>query len=178
MPDQDQVQDQVQVQVQDQSQNQTQKNNVSLRINRRMLSNGLLAGFLMSIYLIFLQVNGYDQSLTLKFGKYLLLAVVLFLVLRQVKKILPPISFFKRGIKIGAGVTIISALIIALTNIALFFINSTWAFNKFNMQPKGLEQLILLDGVMLFEIFVYGMIITFIILQFLKYQSPKGDHIV
>lgn len=159
-------------------QNKNQKENISLRINQRILSNGLLAGFLMSIYLIFLQVNGYDQSLFLKFGKYLLLAIILFLVLNQAKKILPPISFFKRGIKIGAGVTLLAGIIIALTNFALFFINNAWAFNKFNMQPKGLPELLILDVTMLFEVFVYGMIITFIILQFLKYQSPKGEHIV
>jgi hypothetical protein len=170
--------EQVQAQVQEQEQARNQNKNVSLRINRRILSNGLLAGFLMSAYLTFLQVNSYDQSLVLKFGKYILLAIVLFLVLNQAKKILPPISFFKRGIKIGAGVTLLSAIIIALTNIALFFINNTWAFNKFNMEPKGLQELLILDGVMLFEIFVYGMIITFIILQFLKYQSPKGEHLV
>jgi hypothetical protein len=154
--------------------------NNTFRFNFYNLSirNGILAGMLMSAYLVMLQLTNIDHTIWLKFVKYLFLGIVLAASLKKAKTYLPPLTFFKRGLQLGAVISTVSALIIMVSNLLLFTIDPNLSFNKFNLEADSLGQLSILNITLLFEVFVYGMILTFIFLQFFKYQNPDGDKVI
>lgn len=139
----------------------------------KIIKNGVLGGVLMGAYLLVLQLSNTDHTIWLKFVKYLFLAAVLGVALVKAKDYFPPVTYFKRGIQVGAGIAVFSGLTLMAINFALYFLNPELAFNKFNLEAKNIGEIIILDVVILFETFVYGMILTFICLQFLKYPR-KG----
>lgn len=139
---------------------------------------GIVAGFLIVGYLTFLQFTQYDQYTALRFFKYLFLAMVIGVTLKQAKNYYPPITYFKRGIQLGAGVSALTALIVAIFNVFFFFIDYEYTFSKFGLEASTLRRLAVLDVTLGFEIVVFGMIITFICLQFLKYNDPSNEGIL
>ncbi len=140
-----------------------------------IIRNGLIAGALMGTYLTLLQFANIENSIWLKFVKYLFLMMVLGIVLKNAKNYYPPVSYFRQGLKIGAGISVIAASVLMVLNIILFSFDADLSFNKFSLEAQNIGQLMILDVTILFEVFVYGMILTFICLQFLKYQNPKAE---
>ncbi len=154
------------------SENQTDDN---FQYWSKILKNGLWAGLTMMAYLVLLELSNSDHTIWLKFVKYIFLAMILGILLKNAKNYYPPVAFFKQGIKLGAGTSIIAGLVLMGFNFLLFLVMPDLSLNKFSLEASNIGQLIILDVVILFEIFVYGMIITFICLQFLKYQNPDGE---
>lgn len=150
------------------------ENNESEKKNKfnlifQIFKNGIIAGGMMVVFLTLIQLSQNDNSISLKFLKYIFLAVVLAFTLKQAKDYFPPLTFFKRGIQIGAGISLISGLMIMLSNFILFLTDTSLTFSKFGLEANSFGRLLVLDITLLFEIFAIGMIITFACLQRLKY---------
>lgn len=138
------------------------------------ISLGTIAGFLMGAYLLTLQIVGAGDSIGLKFFKYLFLLFALGMGISAYRKYNPTSSFFKNGIAMGAYITIISALVVVVIDFVISIISPDLSFNKFNLEINSPGDFLTTIGAIFFEILVFGMIGTFIFLQYLK-GKPKNS---
>ncbi|MEM6963188.1 MAG: hypothetical protein AAF573_00390 [Bacteroidota bacterium] len=135
---------------------------------------GITAGVSMAVFLVLAQIMTMGGSIVLKFFKYMVMFGVLAYGLSIQKSSMQAAYRFKNGIRLGAVVSAISALTLALANVIIYAISEPLAFDKFSMQSDSVGHMAVISGVLLFEVFVFGMIITFIILQKIK---PKRANI-
>lgn len=135
---------------------------------------GTVAGILMAAYLLILQIAGAESSIGLKFFKYLFLLLVLGLGISAYRRHNPTSTFFKNGIVVGAYTTLISALTVVIINFLISIIAPEFSFNKFNLEINTPGDFLATSGAIFFEILVFGMIGTFIFLQYLKGEPNNG----
>jgi hypothetical protein len=133
---------------------------------------GILGGVGMALFLVAAQLMA-GESMVLKFLKYIALFGALAYGLKAQKTYMQNNYTFKNGIQLGVIVTATSAITLALMNVFMFGISPELAFDKFSMQADSVGHLAVLSGVLFFEVLVFGMIITFIILQAIK-PKRKG----
>lgn len=138
-------------------------------VNSNNLSTqyGLLGGGIMVIVLMLFQVSGNDFSPFLKLSKYIALAVVIAWAL-NVYKSKTSGDIFITGISVGMKISLIAGVVLVLMNVGLYLLFPAYAFSKYNIEPSTLQQMALVCAVLLFETIVFGGIITFAILQYLK----------
>jgi len=129
---------------------------------------GIVGGIGMALFLVGAQVMTGGNSMILKFFKYIVLGAVLMYGLGIQKSYLKEDYNFINGIQLGGIVTVVSAITLALMNILLFSVTDNLAFDKFSMEADTVGHVSTLSGVLLFEVLVFGMIMSFIILQFIK----------
>ncbi len=134
---------------------------------------GLTAGLLMGIYLIMLQMIEMDSSISLKFLKYIVLIGVLGWGLHRYRQQNANGTFFANGIRIGALATLISAATLIVINVLVSLVMPEWAFNKFNLAIDSPGTFLITSGAIFFEVLVFGMVSTFIWLQYLKNRIPS-----
>lgn len=135
---------------------------------------GMVAGLLMGAYLLILQVGVAEPSSLLRFLKYLILAAVLGFSIYQYREHLPKGKVFRNGILLGLYITFVSALTLVAFNGLVYAVNADWAIDKFSLEPGSLGEFLVIDGVLFFEILVYGLILTFIWLQYFKSQVQQN----
>lgn len=128
---------------------------------------GLAAGIGISIVLLLFQLSGNDFSPFAKLVKYLVLASVVGVSLNNYKKLVPERIFIK-GLSFGLKLSIVAAITVVLVNIVLFLINPEIAFSKYSLVPDTFSKMGMISGVLFFETLVFGSLITFIVLQYLK----------
>ena len=138
-------------------------------INNSNLSTkyGLLAGGMMAFALFLFQVTGNDFSPFMKLSKYILLAISIVVALNLYKSKITGNIFFN-GLAVGTKLSLIAGLCLVVVNYALFFIYPTVAFSKYGIEPISLRQVTMISGVLFFESLVFGSLITFAVLQYLK----------
>lgn len=129
---------------------------------------GVLGGALMAFFLLALQAMMDDNLITIGFLKYIILAVVLGFALNNYKRYLNRDTIFKNGVLYGAYITLVSATVLTLVNMAIFNFVDGFTVEKFGIAANDFSDFFSISGAIFFEVFVFGMIITFIILQFLK----------
>jgi len=132
---------------------------------------GIAGGVGMAIFLVVAQLVSGD-SIALKFFKYIALAGVLIFGLSIQRSALQEDYNFKNGIMLGAYTTFVSAITLALMNIFIFFTMSNFTFSKFSVEADSFGNVMLLSGVLFFEVLVFGMVVTFCCLQFIKPKRP------
>lgn len=142
--------------------------NKEYKIWPNAISLGVVAGFLMSAYLLTLQFVGAEDAIGLKFLKYLFLLLILGVGINAYRKYDPTSSFFKNGIVMGSYTTLVSALTVVVINFVISVISPDLSFNKFNLEINSPGDFLTVSGALFFEILVFGMIGTFIFLQYLK----------
>jgi len=128
---------------------------------------GLASGIVMSAILILFQLAGNDYSPFLKLSKYLVLAVAIVGALTLLKENSNR-GIFINGIGVGTKLSLIAAISIVLINTIIFFISPELAFSKYSLEPTSIDQSGLISGILFFETFVFGSLISFITLQYLK----------
>ncbi len=128
---------------------------------------GLIAGFLMALALLLFQVNGNDFSPFMKLGKYILLALTIVVALNVYKEKING-NIFIKGIGVGTKLSLIAGIILVLINYLLYFTFPSLAFSKYSIEPHNLIQTTMISGVLFFETLVFGSLITFAALQYLK----------
>jgi hypothetical protein len=136
--------------------------------------SGLISGILMGMFLIILELTGQGANEGLKMVKYVFLGALLFYSLSAYKKSLPDGKIFKNGILLGLYTSFIAALsLIIFSALITGLTGGEIAFSKFTLDASaGLSQLLTLDILLFFEVIVFGMILTFISLQYLKDRKP------
>jgi hypothetical protein len=128
---------------------------------------GLIAGALMAVVLFFFQLTGNDFSPFAKLSKYILLGLVIVVALNHYKSNIEGDIFIK-GIGMGTKLSLIAGILLIVLNYTLFFLFPSLAFSKYSIEPTGLRQVTMISGVLFFETLVFGSLITFISLQYLK----------
>jgi hypothetical protein len=139
-----------------------------IRPNNLSSKYGILAGLSMALFLLVFQVSGNDYSPFLKLCKYGILGVAIVLALMSYKNSKRSKGVFIKGMIIGNKLSLVAAAILAMVNILLFLSVDQWAFSKYGVEPSSIGQSIVISGILFFETFVFGMIITLTTLQFLK----------
>jgi len=129
---------------------------------------GIAAGVGMAIFLVVAQLTSMGDSIGLKFFKYLVLGGVLAFGLSVQRGYLRGDYNFKNGIMLGAYITFVSALTLSLMNIFIFFTTDDLAFDKFSVEGNTFGDVVLVSVALFFEVLVFGMIATFIRMQFIK----------
>jgi len=139
-------------------------------VNPKNLSTryGIIAGILMALFLMSFQVSGNDFSPYLKLFKYGILGSAIVFALISYKSSKKSKGIFIKGMTIGNKLSLVAASILAIINIILFFTTNEWAFSKYGMEPETFFQSFVISGILFFETFVFGMIITLSALQFMK----------
>ena len=74
----------------------------------------------------------------------------------------------------GAYTTLVSALTVVILNFVISIIAPDLGFTKFNLEINSPGDFLATSGAIFFEILVFGMIGTFIFLQYLK-GEPKNN---
>lgn len=131
---------------------------------------GLLAGVIMSLLLFPLSIMGDFGGSILKFGKYIALAIILGTFLFRLSQ--EKNRFYKYAIGRGARISLIAAIVISMINIILFIINPSYSVSKYRLSPETFGGLMAVNGSLIFEVMVVGMILTFIFFQLFKNSNP------
>ncbi|MEM9921701.1 MAG: hypothetical protein AAF990_26600 [Bacteroidota bacterium] len=133
---------------------------------KAMMKYGILAGAMMTMFLYVVEASG--GSYGIKFFKYFFLLGTISWALYQYKVNLRPRRFFQNGILLGVGISFFSGLVVAVTNLAGYVSGTGLSLHKFQLDSSTMANTMVISGVIFFEIFVFGMILTLITLQFLK----------
>ena len=132
---------------------------------------GIWAGLAMASFLFIFQINGEDYSPFLKWLKYIFLGLSIILALRQYQ-IRREERIFIKGIGMGTKLSLIAGLVLILINFILYSTYPDLAFSKYNVEPHNFLQYFSISLVLFFETLVFGSIISFTVLQYLK-GEPK-----
>lgn len=135
------------------------------------VKHGLLSGILMSVLLFGLSISGNYGGSSLKLMKYLILLAVIAFSLYSVREKVKRKNYFRKALIRGLNISLISAVMISLVNLVLFLIDPSYAISKWNLTPSTLSDISVINMAILFDLFVYGGIATFIVYQGLK-PSP------
>ncbi|MEL6393117.1 MAG: DUF4199 domain-containing protein [Bacteroidota bacterium] len=136
---------------------------------------GIIAGLCATLFLVFLNANYDGVNAGLRFAKYLFIIPPISYALSRYKRHVPKGRFFKSGFILGMICSISAAGFLAITNIVLAFINPEWAFDQFMHGTSSIGNAISNSVFLAFEVFVFGMIISFANLQFLKGSGSTED---
>ena len=136
---------------------------------------GIAGGLGMAAFLVLGQLMVPEGSIALKFFKYISLGAVLIFGLSMQRSYMQDDYKFRDGMLLGAFTTLVSAITLIICNIVLFATTDSFAFDKFSKTADSFGNVMLLNGVIFFEVLVFGMIITFICLQSLKPKRPSTE---
>ncbi len=144
-------------------------------INPKNISTqyGITAGLLMASFLFAMQITGNDFRPFIKLLKYLLLGVPIVLALIAYKETVKG-DIFINGISLGAKLAFVAGLSLVVINFLLFMINPDIAFSKYGLEPVNMMQNLTVSAIILAETFVFGNLIAFVTLQYLKGSYNKG----
>ena len=145
--------------------------NPKFRLMRQSLIWGIQAGLWMGIFILVVNVLGGRDNIALKFVKYLFLVGILGWVLYRYRKANRTMTFFQKGIVLGAMTTFFSALTFLLVDLIVSVANPNLSFSRFGYEIDSTLDFLVVNGSLMLEILIFGMIGTFIWLQLLKYRT-------
>ena len=142
---------------------------LSKKYSNLILKYGLGSGIVMAIILLMFQWFGYPDKILIKYVNYIGLIFFLGIFMKHLKRMMrKDADLFIQGIKAGARISFVAGLVVIVINILLYLINPELAFNKFFIEPNSVLDLLTVSIFLLFETFVFGSLISFIILQYKK----------
>lgn len=141
--------------------------------DNKTISLGVMSGVSMALYLIVLELTMRESFGAIVYFQYLLLAAFIFLALRENEKARAAGRVFQRGLTIGIIVSAISGLLMVLTTLAFSVILPEYSLDQFGLADNNISRQIVTGFGMALETFVFGMILTFIFLQFMKKSSSS-----
>ena len=138
-------------------------------INTNNLSTryGMIAGLIMSIFLVAFQASGNDFSPFYKLANYIILGITVVIALNVLNQKTPG-DVFVKGVGTGTSLSLVAGLALVIINYLLFFIFPELSFSKYSIEPTNLKQVTMVSAVLFFETLVFGSLITFATVQYLK----------
>ena len=129
---------------------------------------GVATGIIMSLYLFAIDYATTSNVIALKFLKYIfLIGAIAIAIPRYINNVDRTVKFSK-GISFGAYLTITSAITMVILNFIAYLTTDSLAFDKFNSYSNSGWKLLFITGGIFFEVLVFGMISTFVVLQAIK----------
>ncbi|PHI21586.1 hypothetical protein CEQ90_01875 [Lewinellaceae bacterium SD302] len=145
----------------------------TIRISPRPVIIGVMCGVLMALYLAVINGVADFPGAGAKIFKYVLMGGFLTWALVKMERKYLAKDFVQLALMGSAIISGVSAAIVAVGNLIFYGINPDWGFAKFaEADGTGLTA-ISYSAIQLFEVFAIGMIISFILIQFLKGRSGK-----
>ncbi len=138
-------------------------------------NQGLKLGALMAVFLILVQIIFNPENVGyVKPGKYLIMLGMFYSTLITYKKGLERGQIYRKGFVLGIYMSAVAAITLVAILTGLQFVFQSFDFSKFFQTVDTTAEMIIFDWILLLETFVFGIIITFILLQGLKDTSiPK-----
>lgn len=143
-----------------------------LNIPSISLKYGLAAGLSMGLALLMLQLFCFEYAPYLKLTKYLFLIIFIAAMLSFLRKRFED-NFFTNGLVSGLRTAFTAGLTLAIMNILIYALAPEFAFTKYTLIPDRVFEAIAVSGILFFETFVFGGIITFFFLQMFKSSGPQ-----
>ena len=136
---------------------------------RKGLTYGLFSGLIMGgISLLISLIVGEDR-IGWDFLKYLVLGLALGQLLNTYKTYLPEGKVFKDGMQLGIYTSFVAAVTMAVLTLVISLLGvESGILQKYGLESDSVGDALLINGLMVFECLVFGMILTFVWLQSLK----------
>jgi len=135
---------------------------------RPSIKAGLVLGILISIYLAILAISGNYGGSPLKYGKYIILIIGLWVYYKS------RISDWTYGkhiyhyLRSGAMISLLCGLVAAVTNSMLFLVKPTYSLEKYTLVSSTFSDTLIVDAVIIVEMVVLGLLSAFIIFPLFK----------
>lgn len=133
---------------------------------------GLIAGGVMSAYRLVLRLVGANGNITFDFLTFLFLGPILWWAIANYKYIADKKAFFRSSIQLGLIISLIAGIVLAAFSLISYAIDvqAIGETRKYFFEATSLAQVFVIDVIWLLQCIVFGMIWTFIILQFKKHD--------
>jgi hypothetical protein len=129
---------------------------------------GLTVGIAASIYLAILAVIGDFGGSFLKYGKYAIIVTGLIYFYKQNVENWKYEKFVGNYIGSSINISLIGGILIGISNLILFYIDPSFAIQKYNLSAQSIGQLAVINGVILVETVVLGLLVAYVIYPFFK----------
>lgn len=140
---------------------------------RRGISYGIGTGVLMGAISLLISALFQPSNAGWDYLKYIIMGVVLWRLLSNYKTYLPEGKVFKDGMLLGLLTAFVAALTMAvLILIAALAGMDSLFLTRYGLEPGTLGNALVLSSWAALEGMVYGLILTFVSLQFLKDGKP------
>lgn len=137
------------------------------------LAYGLISGLLMSAFSLLAAGFSGEGGVAWDFLKYIVLGLALGVLLNRYKEYLPAGKIFKDGLQLGLFTSVVAAVTLALVNLLGSTVGMESAFfDKFGLEVDSFANALVVNGLLVMEGIVFGGILTFVWLQFLKDPKP------
>ncbi|WP_235296143.1 hypothetical protein [Portibacter marinus] len=146
-----------------------QENNEIIDSKNISTRYGVIAGVSISIILLLFQLAGSDFEPVLKISAMIPLAVCIALAFNKIKSLGK--SVFPSGVSTGLKLSLIAAISVLIFNLILFLISKDLSFSKYAIIPETGANFLTVSVILLFEIFVFGGVMSFILMQSMKRSS-------
>ncbi len=128
---------------------------------------GIYAGLGMALVLFVFQLSGHDYQPLLKYSNYLMLALMIIIALNIYNKNSRG-DIFVKGLKVGFKTSFVAAITLVVINLIIYLVDPAFTFSKFSIEPSNMLQTATVSGALFFETLVFGSLIAFATLQYLK----------
>lgn len=141
---------------------------------RKGTQYGLIAGAIMSGIALLVNALTSDSAIIgWGFIKYLALGLVLGQLLNNYKRYLPEGKLFKDGMVLGLYSSSVAAVTLAVLNILINLLGiGAGSIEKFGLPNNSFGNMLVVNGLLVFECIVFGLVLTFAWLQLLKDPQP------
>ncbi|MEL6941350.1 MAG: hypothetical protein AAFO82_01670 [Bacteroidota bacterium] len=138
-------------------------------VYNKALRNSIITAALMAAYLFIVQIIASPETASyIKPASYLIMLGMFYFTLKDYKSQLPKGKIFTKGSLLGLFMSAITSAILVAVMTALKFIFGNVEFSKFTKEVDTFNEMITFDWILLFQTFVFGIIVTFIVLQGIK----------
>ncbi len=145
------------------------------KYNSSALLWGITAGLAMGVYVIFLNLFKEGENIVLNFLKNIFLLGALSYILPKYRNYNLTISFFQKAMSLSATTTFYSCVTLVVIYFVVGAIEPTWTFNYYAMPVDSIGDVITNAFIIFFEVLVFGIISSFIWVQWLK---GRDEHVV
>lgn len=132
------------------------------------LKSGALAGSLIFLFLLLTNASPGETGHLGKFLKYAILLVTLGITFQFFANAYEGKYFFRNALLIGIRTTLITTLTLIIANFIYWGYFYDLPVDTFQINDQRFGKMLVLQGATLMEMFVGGMICTFILLQLFK----------
>lgn len=134
---------------------------------------GLFSGLMISLYLLILRAVGQGGNMPLKFLAFLILGATIATEIKRRKDKVKAGNLFKKGILTGVFISFVTASTILLFESAVFVLDYEWLVPMFKNEITGIVEFAAFSSMMFLETILFGLILTFIILQYHKIPTVR-----
>jgi len=134
---------------------------------------GLIAGVLMSLFLLILNIGGDLGNTFLRFFKYILFISVMVYLYKSLKQKKTGRAYLWQHIWQGFIMSLTAAFIVVTLNNVFFLVDESYSLSKYNLYPSSDLSFFIINSSIFLEVVVLGTISSFILFPLFK---PKDDY--